>query len=106
MKILFDECVPRPLRRALLPHECVTVQELGWSGSSDGTLLNAAGFDVFLTTDRNLAFQQNWANSKVGVLVLCASTNRLNDLLPLVPDVLKQIRLIRPGQVRNIGTAP
>ena len=42
---------------------------------------------------------------RISVLVLCASTNRLHDLLPLVPELLKQVRLIRPGQVRNIGTA-
>ena len=105
MKILFDECVPRPLRRALSRHQCVTVQELGWSGISDGELLAKSDVDVFLTTDRNLAFQQNWAKLRLKVLVLVAKTNRLEDLLPLAPEILRQARLVQPGQVREISCA-
>jgi hypothetical protein len=105
VKILFDECVPRPLRRALSPHGCVTAQELGWTGISDGDLLANVRFDVFVTTDRNLAFQQNWNKLQVRVLILVAKTNRLEDLLPLAPEILKQVWLVQPGQVRHINSA-
>ncbi len=56
MRVLFDECLPRPLKKLLKGHTCVTAQEAGWAGKENGDLLGAAEkeFDVFLTTDRNL----------------------------------------------------
>jgi hypothetical protein len=80
MRILLDECVPRPLRRNLPGHDVRTVQEMGWDGHENGDLLRellAAGFDVFLTVDQNLRYQQNLRAAGVAVLVLVAPTNKL-----------------------------
>jgi hypothetical protein len=65
MKVLLDECVPRKLRRELPEHEVLTVMEQGWSGIKNGKLLALAApeFDVFLTIDQNLKYQQNLKTS-------------------------------------------
>ena len=88
MRILLDECVPRPLRRELAGHDVRTVQEMGWTGKKNGELLAlmaGAGFDVLLTVDQNLRHQQNLAAAGVAVVVMVAPSNRLMDLVPLVP---------------------
>lgn len=77
MKILFDQGVPAPLRRFLPGHAVVTAYESGWSTLQNGDLIRAAessGFDAFVTTDRNLKYQQNLKNRKMAILVLL-STN-------------------------------
>jgi PIN like domain len=102
MRILFDECVPRPLRRELTGHDIRTVQEMGWSGKKNGellTLLIAAGFEVFLTTDQNMSYQQNMQAAQVALI---APSNRLADLLPLMPSVRLALTTIRPGGVVEI----
>ena len=79
-----DKCVPRPLRRELSGHEVRTVVEMGWAGKQNGELLRlltAEHFAVFLTTDQNLRYQQNFRGLQVAVVVLVAPTNRLDDLL-------------------------
>ena len=100
MRILLDECVPRPLRRELLAHEVHTVVEMGWAGKRNGELLRlltAEHFAVFLTTDQNLRYQQNFRGLQVAVVVLIAPTNRLDDLLPLMPTVRTVLGTIQPG---------
>jgi hypothetical protein len=100
MRVLLDECVPRPLKRELSGHEVRTVQECGWAGARNGALLRqmlADGFTVFVTTDRNLQHQQNVAASGVAVVVLVALTNKLPDLLPLVPAFWLRSRRHNPG---------
>ncbi|HUE69916.1 MAG TPA: hypothetical protein VMP01_03420 [Pirellulaceae bacterium] len=101
MRILLDECVPRPLIRELVMHDAHTVPDMGWSGMRNGQLLAAmaaAGFEVFLTVDQNLQFQQNLAVSPLSTIVICAVSNRLADLLPLMPRVHAVLASIRPGQ--------
>jgi predicted nuclease of predicted toxin-antitoxin system len=63
MRVLLDECVPRALRRELPGHNVKTVAEAGWAGVKNGELLQLAAneFDVFLTIDRNLEYQQNFS---------------------------------------------
>ncbi len=87
MKVLLDECVPRKLRRELAEHEVLTVTERGWSGIKNGKLLVLAEveFDVFLTVDQNLRYQQNLKAFNIGVILLMARNNRLKTLLPLMP---------------------
>jgi predicted nuclease of predicted toxin-antitoxin system len=74
MRILLDECVPRRLKRDLGNHEVQTVPEMGWAGMKNRALLQRAAeyFDVLLTTDRNLTFQQNMAKVRLGILVMHA----------------------------------
>ena len=105
MRILLDEQLPRQLARYLVGHDFRTVQQESWAGLKNGALLakaEGAVFSVFVTGDQNLEFQQNISNRRLGVLVLCASSNALEDLLPLVPDSLTAIATVRPGQVVRV----
>ena len=104
MKLLLDESLPRRLKDALSEHEAVTVPERGWSGKSNGELLELAGreFDVFVTVDQGLAYQQNLTNQNIGVVVLAAHTNHLDDLLPLVPSLLASLSTLEPGVVVRV----
>ncbi|MGJ5631120.1 DUF5615 family PIN-like protein [Nostoc sp. CALU 1950] len=106
MRLLLDECVPRPLRRELTDYEVRTVVEMGWSGKKNGELLQLMiqeSFTVLLTTDQNLRYQQNLQQAGVAVVVLVASSNRLPDLLPLIPSVRSVLATIAPGVVVEIG---
>jgi hypothetical protein len=78
---------------------------MGWSGIKNGELLDraAAGFDVFVTVDRNLSFQQNVRKARIAVIVLRAKTNRLANLLPLVPKLLRALDSMTPGVVAIVG---
>ncbi|MDT7604293.1 MAG: hypothetical protein QOF61_2290, partial [Acidobacteriota bacterium] len=78
MRVLLDECVPRKLRRELPEHEVLTVTERGWSGVKNGKLLALAEseFDVFLTVDQNLKFQQNLQAFSISIILLIAKNNR------------------------------
>jgi predicted nuclease of predicted toxin-antitoxin system len=87
VRLLLDECVDRRLAREIRGHDAATVRDLGWAGIRNGDLLAQASgrFDVFVTVDRNLAFQQRTADLPFAVVALRARTNRLADLEPLVP---------------------
>ncbi len=106
MRILLDECAPRPLKRELADYEIRTVVEMGWAGNKNGELLrlmNQEGFTVLLTTDQNLRYQQNLQQAGVAVIVLVAPSNRLSDLVPLLPDVRNVLNTIASGEVIEIG---
>lgn len=108
MRILLDECVPRPLKRELADYEIRTVVEMGWSGKKNGELLrlmNQEGFTILLTTDQNLRYQQNLEQAGVAVAVLVAPSNRLSDLVPLLPDVRNVLSTIAPGEVIEVGVS-
>lgn len=106
MRILLDECVPRPLKRELSDYEIRTVVEMGWSGKKNGELLQLMaqeGYTILLTTDRNLRYQQNLQQAGVAVVVLIAPSNRLPDLTPLIPNVRNVFGMIAPGEVIEVG---
>ena len=106
MRVLLDECVPRRLGRALPGHDVSTATGEGWAGRRNGDLLRlmvAAGYRVFVTVDRNLAYQQNIAAAGVAVIVLRARTNRERDLLPLAPALLAAIATAPVGQVTHVA---
>ncbi len=106
MRVILDECAPRPLWRHLPGHEVTTVQERGWAGQRNGVLLQLmreAGVEAFITTDRNLEYQQNVAAAGLVVLVLVARTNTLEDLVPLVPALLAALERAPAGQVTHVG---
>lgn len=86
-------------------HEVRTAPQLGWGDFDDGPLLNAMsdGFDAFITVDKSLRHQQNLSIRPFGVIVLRAKTNRITDLLPLVPELRAVLDEIHPGEVREIG---
>ena len=105
MKILLDECLDRRLARELQGHEVTATYQRGWAGIENGELLRLAEqeFDVFLTVDRNLSFQQPIPNFDIAVVVMGAPTNRLSDLKLLVPRLLEVLPRVKPGEVTWIG---
>jgi hypothetical protein len=106
MKLLLDENLPHDLRHQLRGHEVFTGQYLGWSGISNGELLAraaASGFDALLTMDSGVPYQQNVAALPVAVLVLSAASNDIDDLLPLVGEVLDALTKLTPRTLVRIG---
>ena len=104
MRILLDACVPRTLRDSLAGHEVRTAPEMGWGDLNNGALLDAmAGqFDALVTVDKRLPKQQHIVDRPFGVVVLHATSNRLADLLPLVPALLEALAGLGPGGIREI----
>jgi hypothetical protein len=104
VRVLLDECLPRRLKRELTGHEVRTAPEMGWASKKNGELLAlaAADFDVFLTADRNLSYQQHVSAFDIAVIVLVAASNRLDDLRPLTPRVLEVIVSAQRGAVTAV----
>lgn len=107
MRVLLDECVPRKLKRELPEYDVLTVTEQGWSGVKNGKLLvlAEAEFDVFLTIDKNLKFQQNLKAVNIGIILLVAKNNRLKTLLPLMPEIRKALDEIKAGDFILVGAS-
>ncbi len=106
MRILIDECLNWRLGRAITGHYAISAQKMGWSGIKNGKLLKLAvenGFDVFLTGDRNLSFQQNLTEFSIAVVVLETKGIQLHHTLPLMPKVLSILPSLKPGQVVRIS---
>lgn len=105
MRLLLDESIPRRLAEHLAGHEVDTVYDRGWSGLKNGALLRAAepDYDVFITADQNLQYQQSLKGFELGVAVLAARTNRLEDLLPLVPRLLEVCSEVDHGEVAVVN---
>jgi hypothetical protein len=105
VRVLLDEQLPRQLAPYVVGHDVRTVQQQSWAGLKNGALLaaaEAAGFSVLLTGDQNLEHQQNLAKRTLGVVVLCAPSNALEDLLPVVAEALAAIDRVQPGQVIRV----
>jgi hypothetical protein len=105
MKILFDQGVPEPLRRALTDHSVATAHEMGWTQLGNGALLRAADsqFDVFITTDRNLRFQQNLASYRLAILIL--PTTNWPEIRVHQTQVVGAANKLRPGDVVELNFA-
>lgn len=106
MRILLDECAPRPLKHELADYEVHTVAEMGWLGKKNGELLrfmSQEGFMILLTTDQNLRYQQNLPQAGVAVVVLVAPSNKLSDLPPLMPNARSMLDTVAPGEVIEVG---
>lgn len=102
MKILLDECTPHVLKQRLPGFQMTTVQELGWAGITNGELLALAKeqFDVFITTDKNLRFQQNLSEMRMAIIEL--PTNRVPIVAALAPAVETALENISPGDFIQI----
>lgn len=102
MRVLLDECVPRKFKDSLYGHDCRTVPEEGLAGKKNGellTLAESAGFQVFLTLDRGIEYQQNLHSGTIAVVIIRTKSSRLSELLSHVPDLLRRLESIEPGQL-------
>ncbi len=106
MKILFDHCTPATLRKHLKPHEVKTTRQMGWQKLENGDLLNAAQdhFDVLISNDSNIKYQQQLPDYDIGLIVLRGVTNALPSLIELVPQILQLLTKIQPGEVHYLFT--
>jgi predicted nuclease of predicted toxin-antitoxin system len=104
MRILLDESLPYDLARLILDHQVSTVRHEGWSSVKNGKLLALAAtkFDVFITADQNLEFQQNLALLPIAVVVLVARKNRVQDLEPLLPQLAEVLNHLVPRTLRTV----
>ncbi|RKU33914.1 hypothetical protein C6499_00370 [Candidatus Poribacteria bacterium] len=104
MQILLDECLPKKLKAEFIDHIVFTVQEKGWSGMKNGELLRSAEkeFDVWITADRNIEYQQNLSRFDIAIIVLIAPRNQLEFLLPLIPRLNETLQTIQAGQITYI----
>jgi predicted nuclease of predicted toxin-antitoxin system len=102
MKILLDECVPWPMRKLLAGHECSTARQHGWGGIKNGDLLRRAEgeFDLFITSDQNIRYQQNLAGRQIAILEL--STNDLRRILAAQALILSAIETMQPREFRRL----
>lgn len=105
MRLLLDECVPRRLRRELSDHEVRTVPEMGWAARQNGELLKLASnlFDVFITVDQRLSYQQDVERFSIAIVVLVARRNKLEFLLPLMPELRRVLGDVQPGKVYHVS---
>lgn len=104
MRLLLDECIPRQLAREFPGHSVQTVQQAGWSSLKNGRLLTLAqaDFDVFVTVDQNLEYQQHIVGFDIAVLVLVSPSNNIDDLRPLMPRARTILSDLRPGLVVRV----
>ncbi len=98
MRILIDECLPSELCQALVGHEAKTVKQVGWAGLKNGALMRAISgkFEVFLTIDKLIEAEQV-IPVDVALITVRAKSNRIQDLLPLVPQILEAVIETPPG---------
>lgn len=107
MRILLDENLPRRLKHLFPPeHDVMTVSERGWNGLENGRLLRAAeqDFEVFVTMDAGLRYQQNLTTIRLSVIQLVAPSNRFEDLQLLMPSVRSLLDQLQPGTIVRVPT--
>ncbi len=107
MLVLFDHGTPRGIARALQGHTVKEARAQGWDTLSNGDLLNAAeeaGFDVLLTTDTNLPYQQNLEDRKLAIVIL--SKNRWSLVRPMMQEIAKAVNAARPGSCTVVEIPP
>jgi predicted nuclease of predicted toxin-antitoxin system len=105
VRILLDHCVPVDLAPHIRGHDVASVRDKGWQELNDGELLDAmtGQFDVLLTVDAGIPFQQLIRDRPFSVVILRAKSNRVGELARLIPAVLKTLKDIEPGDVREIA---
>lgn len=104
MKLLLDECIPKRLRADFTGHEVLTVEQAGLKGLKNGTLIRRASsqFDVLITVDQNLPYQQNLAAESIAILILVSRSNRYSDLKILIPKTTEALLTIKAGDVIRV----
>ncbi|MGE0132228.1 MAG: DUF5615 family PIN-like protein [Blastocatellales bacterium] len=106
MKILLDHCSPATLKKHLEPHEVKTARQMGWGRLENGELLNEAQheFDVLISTDSNIKYQQRLPDYNISLIVLRGRTNALPSLVELIPQILELLAQIQPGEIHYLFT--
>ena len=105
MRVLIDECIDERFRHYLPGHECQTARYAGLAGLKNGELLAAAEsaqFEVFVTADQGIEYQQNLTKRTIAIILFRTKSNRLKDLLPHVPACLAYIESIQPSEIVRI----
>lgn len=105
MRVLLDESLPHDIAEELPGHDVRTVSGYGWAGLQNGELLRRARreFDVFVTMDQNLLYQQNLRTIGMPIVLVHARSNRIADLRPLVAAMLEAIASVGSGEIRRVG---
>lgn len=105
MKVLLDECVTHYLKRHFAAHEVFTIEEAGFKGVKNGRLLEAASgqYDVLVTVDQNLEYQQNLKTFDIAVVLLKAKRSTYPMLKPLMPRVLEILETIESGEIVTVS---
>lgn len=106
MKLLLDENMPHKLRLHLPGHEVFTSAYMGWAGVRNGDLLSraaAAGFDVLLTLDAGIEYEQNLINLPCSVIIIRAESNAFEHIQPRIPAILTAIQTLSPKSLLRIG---
>jgi hypothetical protein len=104
--VLVDESLPVEIAGELQGHDAVTVHDQQWLQLKNGVLLRAAvraGFGAILTADGNLRYQQNLEKIGIGAVVVVETRNRIEDLRPMIPEILNALQIIKPGEVIEIS---
>ena len=106
MKLLLDENLPHRLRPLIVGHDVYTVAYMQWKGVENGELLSVAaanGFDALITKDNGMPYEQNLASLPCSIVVLQAPSNALDDIRPLVPELLAKLPQLQPKSILRIG---
>jgi hypothetical protein len=104
MRVLFDQGVPVPIRPHLVGHEVRTAAEQGWDALKNGDLLSvaeAAGFDIFLTSDKNIRYQQDLSKRRIAIVVL--GEQQWPKLSPHVRQAVEAVNAATPGSYREVN---
>ena len=106
MRLLLEEHLPIGLSAELHGHAVDTVSGRGWTGIKNGELLRlmSGQYDVLVTMDRSIEFQQRIARLPFGIVLVRAPSNRMEDLRPLVPSILSALAAVNPGRIRRVGS--
>lgn len=106
MRILLDHCVPKRLKRFLSEHEIATAREAGFDKYKNGKLLASAAeeaFDVMITVDQNIRYQQNLTTLPLSITVIVAPSNRFATLAPYIPEVKAVLSTVSSGQYVEVS---
>ena len=105
MKILLDECVPKKIKALLIDHTVFTIGQLEWSGLKNGMLIKRAeqkNFDILLTIDKNICYQQNTSSYNIAIVILNANNSNIETLQDYIPSFLNQINTFEKGKFYTI----
>ena len=105
MKILLDEGVPKIIQKRLSKLSISNVEEMGWRGMKNGALLDlmTGQFQILITTDKNLPFQQNLKNRQISAVIL--PTNDVPSVVELLPQIERALATIEPGEFKELRMA-